>query len=408
MTWSERMKSAWITFKREALPLYAWTLIFIAVLVVLIIAMVLGVFDQLRWTIPHIYEGSFSSGMPVPGVPPAPNFAPSMPPFGSLDDDPFAYFGGYSNFSRILSAMGSVVGTLALILIVGWLIGSAFYAGLFNLTQKAYREKVSFKDFRFKGVFRFLGWQGFIVLIQLLLLIAGLIGVFSLRHSEGTIVAFLIVYGLFIALGLLFLVPWFASSSIYLLAHGHETFWVALSGSWRFFRRHMGSLWGLIGTVILIQIAIEILMGISSSGLAGLANLIISPFIAVLTIVWVLSLEDDERKKADDLYDYSTTNSTNPYPQIQTPIITPPVSASPDIQVPPSEHASEMSSPEVKSTQQFNQPQISLHKPQPVESLPNIPAEPVPNYSNETPHFCPSCGKPNAGTAYCPKCGTKL
>lgn len=393
MTWSERMKSAWITFKRGALPLYAWTFIFIGALVVLIVAMLIGVVDQLRWTIPHIYEGSFSSGMPIPGVPPAPDLAPFTPPFIAPDEDPFAYFGGFDNFSKILAAVGSVIGTLALMILVGWLIGSAFYTGLFNLTSKAYREKVTFKDFRFKGFFRFLGWQGLIILIQLLLLIVGLIGAFSLRQSQGPLVAFLIVYGLFIGLSSLFVAPWLASSSIYLLSHTHEGFRIALSGSWRFFRRHMGSLWGLIGTIFLIEIAVQVLTKISS-GLAGLATLVISPFIAVLSIVWVLSLEDDEHKKVDDFSVYSTTHSTKSDTETQTLTVTVTDPTSHDINVPTPEHTAEVSTPESLETK------LSLKKPETTEPLPDLP--------KETPLYCPSCGRANTGTAYCPKCGTKL
>lgn len=398
MTWSERLKLAWITFKREALPLYAWTFIFIAVIVALIVAMIIGVLDQFRWAIPHIYEGSFSSGMPVPGVPP--DITPFTDSFGS-STDPFAYFGGSNNFSKILSMIGSVVGTLALIIAVVWLIGTAFYAGLFNLTAKAYREKVTFKDFRFNGFFRLLAWQGFIILIQLLLLVVGLVGAFSLSHSDGALVAFLIVYALFIVLVLLFVVPWLASSSIYLLTHGNQEFRVALSGSWGFFRRHMGALWGLIGTVFLIEIAVQVLMRISS-GLAGLASLVVSPFIAVLAIVWVLSLDDNERKKHDDLYAYSTTFSPKLDPETPPPIVTPPVSASDNVIVSTNGHVLEMSGPEVNSTQQLDQTKLSLDKPQSTEPLP------LPNDPKETPQYCPSCGKANTGTAYCPKCGTKL
>lgn len=402
MTWSDRLKSTWITFKREALPLYAWTFIFIGAVVVLIVAMVIGVLQQLHWTIPNIFNGSFSSGMPVPGVPPT-DFAPFTAPFGSLDRDPFAYFGGLDNLPRILSAMGSVVGTLGLIMIVGWLIGTAFYAGLFNLTAKAYREKVAFKDFHFKGFFRFLGWQGFIFVIHLLLLIVGLIGVFALRHFQGALIAFLIVYGLLIAIGSLYFLPWLTASSIYLLAHGHEGFRVALSGSWRFFQRHMGSLWGYIGTVILIEIAVQVLTKISS-GLAGLATLVVSPFIAVLAIVWVLSLEDDEMNQPENIkiphsYGYPTPDLKTSL-ESQTPILTHPSSSSMGENVPPSELASEVNNPEVRNPEPFNETKISLNKPQPTEPLPNLPTE--------TPRYCPSCGKANAGTAYCPQCGTKL
>ena len=359
MTWSERLKSAWITFKREALPLYGWTFIFIAVTVVLVIALAMGFIEQLRWTFPNIHNFggaySYSRGMPVPGIPPTPNMPPFAGPFGLPSQDLFSYFGGMKNFSNLLSVFGSLAGTLFLILLVGWLVGSAFYTGIFNLTAKAYREKVSFKDFRLTGFFRILGWQAFLFLIQLILLTIGLMGAFALRHSGGFLLAFFIVYAFFmLAIGL-YTLPWLTSSAIYLLVHREVGFLNALSGSWRFFRRYMGALWGYIGAVILIEIAVELLTRISS-GLAGLATLAVSPFVAVLAIVWVLTLEDDERNRDSD-----------------SPVIGGASSLSPI------------------------EPKINLQK-----------TEPLPPFTENKPPFCPSCGKSNTGTAYCPQCGTKL
>lgn len=346
MTWSERMQLAWTTFKREALPLYGWTLIFIGVGVVLVIAMVMGVLDQLRWVLPQAYGGSFSSGMPVPGIPPA------------------DFSGPLSNFFNVLSAVGSVAGTLFLILIVSWLIGSAFYTGLFNLTAKAYRQKVTFKDFSFTGFFRILGWQGFLLMIKLLLLIIGLSGAFTLSHSQGALTAFLIIYGLFIIAVAIFALPWLTTSAIYLLAHRKEKFWDALRGSWRFFRNHMGLLWGYIGTVILIEIAIEVLSRISQ-GAAGLAALVVSPFIAVLAIVWVLSLEPQLNPTTPDSVAIDSPSPIHYIPKVATP-----------------------------ESEALN---IDLQE-----------ATPCPPFPEDKPNYCPSCGKANNGTPYCPQCGSKL
>lgn len=382
MTWSERIKLAWIIFKREALPLYAWTFIFIGIGVVLVVTMVMGVLDQLHWAFPQPYGGFFSSGMPVPGVPPTPGMTPFAGPFGSPNQGPFSSFGGpLSNFSMLLSALGSVAGTLLLILVVGWLIGSAFYTGLFNLTAKAYIGKVTFKDFSFSGFFRILGWQAILLLIKLILLIIGLIGAFTLAHSQGALVAFFIVYGLFITGAAIFALPWLTTSAIYLLAHRKEGFRDALSSSWRFFRRHMGILWGYIGTVILIEIAVQVLSRISQ-GVAGLATLVVSPFIAVLAIVWVLSLEEGEPKKDVEPQLNPAASSAVPYHEVQATIVTPPSSDSLAMDPP---------SPESEGSK------IDLQKATPWSPLPE-----------DKPKYCPSCGKANASTAYCPQCGTKL
>jgi hypothetical protein len=231
------------------------------------------------------------------------------------------------------------------------------------LTAKAYREKATFKDFSFTGFFRILGWHGFLLLINLPLLIIGLIGAFTLSHSQDALIAFLIIYGLFITGVAIFTLPWLTTSAIYLLAHRKEGFRDALSGSWRFFRKHMEILWGYIATVILIEIALQVLNKISQE-IAGLVALVVSPFIAVLAIVWVLSLEDDERKKDDSL-------------AIDPPS---PVHLIPEVAASESEG-----------------PKIDLQM-----------AAPWPPLPEDTPQYCPSCGRANTGTAYCPQCGTKL
>ena len=372
MTWSERIKLAWTTFKREVLPLYAWTLIFIGLGVVLVVAMVMGVLNQMHWTFPQAYGGFSSPGMPVPGVPPTPGITPFTGPFGSPNQSPFDSFNGsLNNLSTLLSAVGTVAGTFFLILIVGWLIGSAFYTGVFNLTTKSYHGKVTLKDFRLTGFFRFLGWQVLFLLIQLILLIIGLIGAFTLRPSQGALISFFIVYGLTIAGIGIYALPWFSTSAIYLLTHPKDSFRDALSGSWRFFRKHRCALWGYIGTVILIEIAFQVLNRISS-GIGGLATLVVSPFMAVLAIVWVLSLEED--------FDPLTPASDQPKSIEQTE----------PLQQPESE----------ESTFEPERPKIDLQKPE-LWSTPN----PLPENKF---NFCPSCGKANSGTAYCPQCGTKL
>ena len=365
MTWSERIKLTWTTFKREALPLYAWTLIFIGVGIVLVVAMVMGVLNQLHWSFPQAYGGFSSPGMPVPGVPPTPGITPFTGPFGSPNQSPFDSFNGsLSDLSTLLAAVGAVAGTFFLIIIVGWLIGSAFYTGVFNLTIRSYHGNVTLKDFRLGGFFRFLGWQVLFFLIQLIFLIIGLIGAFTLRPSQGALISFFIVYGLMIASISIYALPWVSTSAIYLLAHPKDSFRDAFVGSWRFFRKHLGSLWGYIGTVILIEIGVQVLNRISS-GIAGLVTLVVSPFIAVLAIIWVLSLEEDDQPKYLD----------------QPETLQQPVAEGTTFK-------SETPKVDLQKSEQRTTPDHSL--------------------SENKPNFCPSCGKANTGTAYCPQCGTKL
>lgn len=385
LTWSERIKLAWTTFKRAALPLYAWSFIFLGLGVILFVIIAMGVAVQLRqsgWAFPHPLGGAYSPGMPVPGIPPAQDLTPFTSPFGSPNQIPFGYFGNsLSNYPNLLSTILTISGISLLILVVGWLIGSAFYTGLFNLTAKAYSEKTTFKDFSFRGFLRILGWQGFLLLIKLLILAIGAIGAYSLSHSRYALVAYLIVYGLvLIAIGI-YALPWLITSTIYLLAHREESFGDSLRGSWRFFQSHMGVLWGYIGTVVLIEIALQVL-GRISHPLTGIASLVVSPFIAVLAIVWVLSLEDSGRRNNIEPQLDSTAYSSEPYQKVQETIISPPTSDSQSIDPPSAE---------------LEEPKIDLLK-----------TTPLPAYPEDSPNYCPSCGKTNTGTAYCPQCGTKL
>ncbi|WP_407313801.1 zinc ribbon domain-containing protein [Desulfosporosinus sp. SB140] len=403
MNWTERIKLAWEIFKREALPLYAWTLIYGAVSVVLIIALAIGAAAQLRWALPQSYGGYFSPGMPVPGVPPT-SGAPFSDPFGLHRQNPFGAFNG--SLGDISGALGNVAGTLILIIVVSWLIGTAYYTGLFNLTAKAYRERVTLKDFRYVGFFRVLGWQGILLLIELLLLFVGLVGALALKNSHGVLIAYLVIYGLFILVAGIFALPWLSTSAIYLLAHRRDSFRKSLGDSWKFFRQHMGILWGYIGTVVLIEIGIQVLHRISSA-LGGLAVLVVSPFIAVLAIVWVLSLEESEHPENPPLPSFSYTPSANyPYTETTSESISNPSTESTAV----SDTNSLASAPSASSADQ----PISLEKSEPLKETaaerstlePSIePEHPRPE---KAPNFCPSCGRANAGTAYCPQCGTKL
>lgn len=384
MTWSERMKLAWTTFKREALPLYGWTLFFCGAIVVLIIALTMGVIEQLRWLLPNIHTYgdiySYSQGMPVPGIPPTSGIIPFPDSFNPHGKNPYAFSSGMYGFSRLLPFIESIAGTLLLILIVSWLIGSAFYTGIFNLTSKAYCEKVSFKDFRFAGFFRVLGWQALIILIQLILLAIGLVSIIALRQSEGALAIFLIAYALLILIIGLYTLPWLTSSGIYLLAHRELSFRESLIGSWQFFRRKIGTLWGYIGTVIMLEIAVEVLSEISQI-LSVIVPLVVSPFIAVLAIVWVLSLEEDILHKDSPGQINSTDNSSVTNSEPQAPKVIPHSTDSQTITTYPS--------PGV--------PKLNFQK-----------TEPFPPNTEGKPPYCPSCGKSDAGTAYCPQCGTKL
>lgn len=353
MTWSERMKTAWKTFIKEALPLYAWSLIFLVGTVVLLIAAFIGVVFRLRLAFPQAFDRPISPGMPIPGIPPTHSISPFIGGFGSFYHNLLGGFDGrFTDSSMLVNLVISLIITVMLIIIGGWIVGSLFNTGLYNLTAKAYREKVSFGNFRFEGFNRIFGWQGILLLIKLAVFFIGFLGIISLQDSPGTQIVFMIIYFLLIFVIGLYLLPWLAVSSIYLLAHRKEGFLMALKGSWEFFQRHMGALWGYIGTVFLIEVAIQVLYKISPI-VGGLSVLVASPFIAVLPIVWVLTLEDEKRNNFDPPFD--TPYNTVPNPETQA-FVNPPVEPTPT-------YNSQLNSLNLNS----EEPKISLEKD---ESLP--------------------------------------
>lgn len=294
MTWSERIKSAWKTFISEALPLYAWSLIFLVGSSVLLIATIIGAMLRLRLTFPEAFSRPISPGMPIPGIPPALSINPLTDRFALFLQNLFGNFDGrMTDSSMLINIVISITVTVFLIIIGSWVIGALFYAGLFNLTAKAYNAKVTFRDFRLDGFARIFGWQGILLLIKLAIFFIGFLGIISWQYSRSMLITFIVGYSLVLIIIWFYLAPWLASSSIYLLAHRKEGFSAAFKGSWKFFQRHRGALWGYIGTVFLIQIALQIINYYSPYA-GGLIILLTSPFMAVLAIVWVLTLEDEE------------------------------------------------------------------------------------------------------------------
>jgi len=303
MTWTQRVKSALKTFKRVALPMYGWTFIFVGLSLVLLFAFMIESISRIPWASLLTSAGSIS-----------PDLANSaaMPSMGLFEPGQ-AQFDQYSNLlsnpSGLLSTAGTIGGIFFLISIVAIVIGSLFWAGQFNLTAKAYREKVGFGDFRLSGFLRIIVWQVMLFLIYLILTVLSVLVFIALGNFSVARAAFFMIYGVIFILIQLYTLPWLFSSMYYILAHPEQGLGVALRGSWGFFKRHMGALWGYIGTVLLIEIAFLFLIKISV-GLQFLVSLVVMPFIMVLAIVWVLSLDDNDRLLESETRFIPTPTST--------------------------------------------------------------------------------------------------
>ena len=404
MNWSERLKLAWKTFIREALPLYLWILIYIGVGIIILLVLGAGFLAKN----PSLFSGSYFYGapMPVPGVPPSQGINILPNPF---DFHNSASLGAFHNLSALLTALGNITGTIFLFILLAWLMGTAFYTGMFNLTTKAYRGPVTFKDFSYTGFFRILGWRGILLLIEIVIITIWIIGALAFKGSSGSLIAFFILYGLVLLIAGIFLLPWFITSSIYILTQREKTFSQAVSDSWRFFRKNTGVLWGYIGTVVLIEIGAQIIGRISSL-LGGLLTLVVGPFFSVLGIVWVLTLLSHSTPNPPNYYSTPVEEppdpfTSNPYSSEQW--------ISPEKIQPmgnPSEPAPITPTAPITSITLTTSTIPDVSEPE-TQITPTDPSQENPVFSQrelDRPNFCPSCGRANTGTAYCPQCGTKL
>jgi len=251
--------------------------------------------------------------------------------------------------SLLLASPSTIIIAGLSLAIIWWLVISAINTGLYNLTRKAMQEKVRFKDFQFTGLKRLLAWEAILVFTFTILTLTGL----ALLFYEHVVIFF--IYLLAIVAVLLITLPWWSVAGFYLLKQQEQSFKQALRTSWAFYRRHMGALWGLTLITVVIQL---ILAGIYevSGVFGGLLNLFVMPFVAVMPIVWVLSLDRTESNLEEDAVPLEIRELETNAPGVPSPLS---------------------------------------------ESNESVTA------SQDLP--CPTCGRPvKLGTNYCPQCGSKL
>src|SRR5690606_38095437 len=117
-------------------------------------------------------------------------------------------------------------------------LSSLYLTGVFHLTKKALTDKAQFRDFRFEGFARILGFYGFMTLIGVLILMFGTFIATSFQ-SEYSLFLFVIVSLLVLLLVGLYLAPWFFSAPFYMLNNLQMSFGESIKASWEFFRRNM-------------------------------------------------------------------------------------------------------------------------------------------------------------------------
>lgn len=412
-SWTDRMKQTFSTFKRMAFPLYAGYLLFIIVAALVFILSLLPVGIGIVQS--GLYYSDFSGLSGIPGMPGSPSVP--VPPGG-----PYGAGANGDTFSQLFSLGGKFIFSFFLMLALTMLVTAAFWTGIFHLTKRSYTDKAQFKDYSFKGFFRVLAWFVILTFVILVLCIIGVAIAFSYRPFEYSGLGFLAIYALVVAALAIFLAPWISISVFYILNHREFSFGQAFKESWRFYRRHMGSFWGCFLTALVIEILIGVLTR-NSSGLSGLLSFVITPFISILPIVWVLTHEEEEH--TEPVYpSYTQPLPQRPFYPIQETLrnypeqpSTPKDSLSPEVQhsgdtdnlsMAPThlmdelKQGTEGSHPQAGLTSNYN---AQLHPPGDQSSTP----ESAPSPQEPQINFCPTCGKGvRPGASYCSQCGTKL
>jgi hypothetical protein len=403
VSWTDRMKQTFDTFKRMAFPLYIGYLLFMITTALVFILSLLPVGIGLVQS--GLYYSDFSGLSGIPGMPGLPG-SPSVPvpPGGSYGA------GAHGDAVSLLLSLGAkFIFSFFIMTALTLLVTAAFWTGLFHLTRKAYTDKAQFKDYSFKGFSRVLGWFGALTLILLIFVIIGIVITISLSRSYYGVHAFLVIYLLVLAAVAIFLAPWLSTGVFYILNHREFSLGRAFQESWQFYRRHMGSFWGCFLTALAIEILIAIFTK-NSSGLSALLSFVVTPFISILPIVWVFTHEDGERSEpvlssygqpmpAPPVVPYSGYSDSSKEAEAKDPHQSAEPSVVSSSSYPPNAFTPS-SNPEIGSSSDYK-PQLYPLYPQ-SSTPPEAPQEPQIN-------FCPTCGKSvRSGASYCSQCGTKL
>ncbi|WP_019849455.1 zinc ribbon domain-containing protein [Desulfitobacterium sp. PCE1] len=396
MTWTDRMKKTIETFKRMALPLFGFFLLF---------ALVEGIIAVI--SLGAAFLPFFNMNGLGPSFSPAPYMNPNIPvPPGYGYGPSLGYAFGLEELAPFMHMLPRLLGGIAILMIVSMVLGSVFITGVFQLTKKAYTEKAQFRDIKLKGFPRLLGWYGIITFISIIAIGVGILVAMGFR-SPYSMALFALIYMLALMAAGLFVAPWVSSAPFHMLNHREFTFGQAFKESWRFYRRHMGPLWGAFLTLLGIQLFIN-LINRNSPDIGLILTFIITPFVTILPIVWVLTLEEEELPTSgQETYNVErdAQPTSEPYNHEE-----PKLHESPSPKDDPSEKNSRATSS--SSAPPYIPPKdpYSAHEsPYQAPYTSSYGSTSSGEFEKEPINFCPTCGeKVREGASYCSKCGTKL
>jgi len=275
MSWSERFQLTFSVFKKTALPLYLWYLILL--LVFIILAVIVFLLPPARMLLEY-FEGIENN-----------NFNPSNTGFTPMAFNPEYPFDIFESpiFFEYLPAFLFII---FLFSILGFVAMSMFYTGTYHVALKGLQGKARFRDFKFSGFSRILGFYLILFLgyLPIFLLGFGLFMVLSTVSETASAVYAFFALAVFVV-GTLFILPWMFSAAYYIIAHAEQNFTQAFKNSWKFFRNNMGALWGGVVALFLLNIGIGIVEEISST-LGSLLSFLATPLLSLIPIIWTLTL----------------------------------------------------------------------------------------------------------------------
>ncbi len=390
MTWSERLKSTFNLFKNIALPLYLWYLIYLVLFGIIMI-----LFSRL---------------------PPVESFMQSL----EYLDYNNLYLG-----DDLLKSLPLFAILFAFLSIIGLLITSLLYTGIYHLTVKGFKGQAAFRDFNLTDAKRMISWNSLVLLlflggISVGILLFAFLGVFS----DNVSYAFAIIFPIFILLFSIFLIPWVLSGGYYILAYRELPFGKACAHSWRFFRQNMGTLWGAVLTMFFINIFI-VLIQEASSTIGSLISFIATPFFSLIPIVWTLTLISEQERLTlldtvrETSYSTSKNNSINNAPSYDD------TSSNDDSSSKDDTYSSHENFYNDGDSSYNDSPYHTPSFPNDIETNNSLPhykprkEDSPPGYYHSSDrsekifdaelNFCPTCGtKVRSNAVYCSKCAIKL
>lgn len=397
MSWSERLKLTFSVFKKTALPLYLWYIIFLFICIIL--AIVIFLLPPSRMVL------EFLERIEQNNLSPAYN---GFTPTAYSSESSFSMF----NNPDFLQYWPAILQTIVLFCILVFVATALFYSGTYHLAVKGLQGKARFKDIKISGFARILCWYLLLSIGYFFIFLVGFgLLIMLSRASETASAVYSFIALAILIVGTLFILPWMLSAVYYIIAHAEQSFTKAFGNSWRFFRKNMGALWGGVAALFLLNIGIGLVNEVSST-LGGIVSFLAAPLMTLVPVIWTVTLMQEKEYfalfstpahfPASAYYPPPDDSWTEQEPQ-------------PEFPEHPAGQEDEFTPSDLTSTV-FPSPEKASGPDNYSESWNRYERKDV-DYRSQTPptgedsefNFCSTCGsilRPNS--IYCSKCGVKV